>query len=240
MAEFVGGPGASSRSSRTRRAPFPANATWEEMESLIGRESNMGPNGLLIMRGGRRADDGPPPGADAWKRWGSKLRTLGGPRRAGCRPSTDTGTEREERGPKALVAEALLSPGLFIPGFYRLGTADHLGRPDYLIVFPTAGKTSGARGVITAFARTLVSEPCRPLGTRTAVPRHVGLGCRLPVSGGSGNSPDSRLLLTQQRAWKRTSWPSDRVPKLGAGPRECQAGFSATTTSRLMTSSMGT
>lgn len=63
-------------------------------------------------------------------------------------------------GPKALVARGLLSPGLFIPDFYRLRPRDHLGRPDYLIMFSSRENMSGARGAITAFARTLVSEPC--------------------------------------------------------------------------------
>ena len=40
--------------------------------------------------------------------------------------------------------------------------ADYGGRTDYLII---SGEMSGARGIVTAFARILVSEPCRPLGS---------------------------------------------------------------------------
>src|SRR5882672_5264708 len=56
---------------------------------------------------------------------------------------------------------------------------------------------SGARGIITAFARILVSEPCQPLGSSIL---HAGLGCRSSVPGVSGNSPDLHPPLARRRA----------------------------------------
>src|SRR5215213_1960166 len=73
---------------------------------------------------------------------------------------------------------------------------------------------SGARGIVTAFARILVSEPCRPLGSSIL---RTGLGCRLSVPGLSGNSPDFHPPLARRRAFFKAvpvhlSSPGDEKP----------------------------
>jgi len=94
--------------------------------------------------------------------------------------------------------------------------ADYDGRADYLII---SGEMSGARGIVTAFARILVSEPCRPLGSAIL---HAGLGCRLSVPGLPGNSPDFHPPLARRRAFVSSHpWPISRR-NAGTSFRACR------------------
>lgn len=66
------------------------------------------------------------------------------------------------------LAEALLSPELFIPGLCRF-VVRRIIAAVRTISSSSRTKMSGARGTITAFARVLVSEPCRSLEAVAAI-----------------------------------------------------------------------
>jgi hypothetical protein len=127
-------------------------------------------------------------------------------------PVVDVGKE----APRSFFSRSIVTVGALYPrllpfqieGLSRQhGLSHHLSRVSW--------EMSGARGAITAFARALVSEPCRALGA--SLPLHLDLGCRLSVPGVSGSSPDFQPALARRRAM--VSLISE-LPSLGTLPPE--------------------
>ena len=82
----------------------------------------------------------------------------GEPVYAGVREEVITPRQASSR----FLACVLLSPGLFIPGLCRFLPSDYPAERT-ISSSTVQPQMPGARGIVTAFARILVSEPCRPL-----------------------------------------------------------------------------